>query len=79
MSYVILYYFLGCCEENETKFINVDNLNDSRVEYEEGDSDESVSDDDEEENDNIEVYQLVANEKKEEHILEMPVCINTIL
>ncbi|VVC34066.1 Hypothetical protein CINCED_3A011339 [Cinara cedri] len=64
----------GCCEENDAKFINVDNLNENGVEYEDGDSDDSVSDDDDEEedDDDIEVYQLV-NEKKElEQVLESP-------
>jgi len=73
----------GCCEENDGKFINVDNLNEIGVESDDGDSDDSVSDedddddddDDEDDNDDIEVYQL-GNEKKElEQVLEIPVSV----
>lgn len=68
-------HILGCCEENDAKFINVDNLNENGVEYEDGDSDDSVSDDDDEEDDDIEVYQLVDEKKKLEQVLENPVSI----
>lgn len=75
LHYLIQVRLLGCCEENDAKFINVDNLNENGVEYEDGDSDDSVSDDDDEEDDDIEVYQLVDEKKKLEQVLENPVSI----
>lgn len=73
-------YTAGCCEDNDGKFINIDNLNELGGDSDDGDSDDSVSEDDDDDdndddNDDIEVYQLGDGKIELEQVLEIPVSV----